>query len=150
MNQTAPTGCNSTFRCRTGGHPKPAITWIRNGSDSNIVNETNPRINITTDHDEGQSRLVIAGVTNTIIAFIFVPQKNRFGKKVSNPAFLSYPKGWSWYTRSGASLSNHASPGNLTRSEVTSSTPWQEHSVIFRVSRSYHLWQLQKYLFRKR
>ena len=81
MNQTAPTGCNSTFGCRTGGHPKPSlITWIRNGSDSNILNETNPRINIITDPEKGQSRLVIAGVTNTIMAFIFAPQKIVSGK----------------------------------------------------------------------
>ena len=75
VNQTAPTGCNSTFGCRSGGHPKPAITWIRNGSDSNILNETNPRINIITDPEKGQSRLDIAGVTNTIMAFIFAPKK---------------------------------------------------------------------------
>ena len=80
MNHTAPTSCNSTLRCRTGGHPKPT-TWIRNGSDSNILNETNPRINITTDTEKGQNRLVIAGVTNTILAFIFAPQKIVSGKR---------------------------------------------------------------------
>jgi len=60
VNQTAPTGCNSTFRCRTGGHPKPALTWIRNGSDSNILNETNPRINITTDPEKDAGPLAAA------------------------------------------------------------------------------------------
>ncbi|XP_029206362.2 discoidin domain-containing receptor 2-like isoform X1 [Acropora millepora] len=64
VNRTAPTGCNSTFRCRTDGHPKPT-TWIRNGSDSNILNETNPKINTTTDLEKGIRTSQIAPVNQT-------------------------------------------------------------------------------------
>ena len=142
MNQTAPTGCNSTFRCRTGGHPKPALTWIRNGSDSSILNETNPKINITTDLEKGQSRLVIAGVTNTIMAFIIAPQKMVSGKrcqtrssfviqKVGADAQVLGPCLVTMLPRATSTLMQKIRSSYL---RVTSLTPWQEHSVIFRVS----------------
>ena len=122
MNQTAPTGCNSTFRCTTG--------------------ETNPKINTTTDPEKGQSRLVIAGVTNTIMAFIIAPQKMVSGKrcqtrssfliqKVGADAQVLGPCLVTMLPRATSTLMQKIRSSYL---RVTSSTPWQEHSVIFRVS----------------